>query len=600
MEFAVTSPKLGIGEMVPKIMLSDAFLHHESRFIRRHQGVYKKVRGRLPAFEDDAGVQIACPQYAWAVTNVDVGQKTFTIAGNYATLVAAPVRINGSTGNDGLYTLVSASDVGATTEIVVAETPASAVADGNVFAGSTPVLRYHLHVKESSQSEYLLAATAYHILLWSNTAKTLTVKFTCTDPEEVTYWSMASFQDQVWATNGVDFVQVWDVHTSAGNNFADAEGATGITVATDVLLSAAKYLYAYQGYLFLGYTCEDGTWLPRRIRWCDADDPTMWNVDEGGDQGYKDLTDIEGFVNGFSEWSIYLIIGCTKRIMRGWLTTDDSVFRWERELIEVGCAAPDSMVRDRLGRLFFLASDLTIRELQSADPIYKPIEETIRGINPNAVAGVRGTFFDAMDRILWAIPSVDSATNDLVLEYDSVEGDFYLHQVPVSAFGTYSRQYDITWDTLPYASWDVWDWPKWDANLGQVGAVVFLVSDYSGYAYEWEQAVTDDGTAMTGRLVFGTSLGGRLHEYKRIGPTVLFCFRREPAGSVTISAKRDTELAWTSLGTVDLTNSDNAESVWVTVPIDMRARHYTFQLEATGYFEFYGCYFPNFQTDGVR
>ena len=75
-----------------------------------------------------------------AITAVDTGTKKFTIAGNYATrfkyLTAYKFRVTGSIGNDGVYTVSTATDVSATTEIVVTEAVPSAVADGSINIGT--------------------------------------------------------------------------------------------------------------------------------------------------------------------------------------------------------------------------------------------------------------------------------------------------------------------------------------------------------------------------------------------------------------------------------------------------------------------------------
>lgn len=85
--------------------------------------------------------------YAGAITAVDDPTKKFTVAGDQR--VHAPVTgtlvVSGSTGNDGSYTIVSATLVaGPATEIVVNEAVPNAVADGNIALGYGPVLTYTL------------------------------------------------------------------------------------------------------------------------------------------------------------------------------------------------------------------------------------------------------------------------------------------------------------------------------------------------------------------------------------------------------------------------------------------------------------------------
>ena len=72
---------------------------------------------------------------AYAISAADVALKTFTIAGNdlTATFVNGEVfTVNGSTANDGSYTVSSSALSGADTVITVTETVLSAIADGNI------------------------------------------------------------------------------------------------------------------------------------------------------------------------------------------------------------------------------------------------------------------------------------------------------------------------------------------------------------------------------------------------------------------------------------------------------------------------------------
>jgi len=110
MEYMIGNLKLGVGEHVPKVALSGAFIHTDSRNVRRRLGQYERVRGRLAALYDADQNQIAAPKYIWAVTAVDQGSGYFEISGLHASEFTAesndPFRINGSTGNDGTYTYI--------------------------------------------------------------------------------------------------------------------------------------------------------------------------------------------------------------------------------------------------------------------------------------------------------------------------------------------------------------------------------------------------------------------------------------------------------------------------------------------------------------
>lgn len=605
MEFVIGNIKSGVGEHVPKVALPDAFIHRESRNVRRHLGYYKKMRGRLPAIYDSESNQIAAPKYVWPI--ISIGADYFEISGTHAAEFTAenntPVRVNGSTGNDGLYTVGSVSEVSGNTRIAVNEAIVDATVDGNVFLGSTRVLEYHKHTKESSGVEYLLLGTAYHALLWEPSGRTLTVKFTCSTPANVIAWSFASFQDQVFGTNGDDLVQVWDVHTSASGDFANVDGVNGIEIAAGVYCTKAKFVTAFEGYLLLGYTFENGAWCPRRLRWCDAWDPIEWNEDDAGDQGSHDLADDEGFVNGFGGWYGYLEVAGTKRMVRMWVVTTDEVFQFVKEPVAVGCLASKSLVSDKMGRLYFLASDLTIRQLDSAEAIFRPIEQTIKGINKSAAWDARAIYSEELDKILFAVPSNDSETNDMVIEFNPETKDYYFRDIAVSAFGQYSRQETYTYGTLPYQTYSDWGaaWLVYNGTANIVGYPLIICGDYSGLTYEFEQADRDAGDEISGELVFGTALDGRLHGFKRISEPLVLVFDREDEGkTATVYAKRDTEKAWITLGTISLSDASNAETVFVPVPCDLRFRHITFKIVSSDPFSFWGMYIRNYDPDGDR
>lgn len=70
----------------------------------------------------------------WAITAIDVGNKTFTVAGDHTSTFVAGLKfgITGSTNNNGTFTVVS-SVFGAATVITVSET-VGATADGSITA----------------------------------------------------------------------------------------------------------------------------------------------------------------------------------------------------------------------------------------------------------------------------------------------------------------------------------------------------------------------------------------------------------------------------------------------------------------------------------
>ena len=186
-DFSITTPKLGKQEGIPTLYLPEAFVSEGSSDVYEQDGEYKHNKGRLPDFLDVNGDPIAMPINIFAVTAVDTGNKKFTISGNHATTITAnevdgQIRINGSTDNDGLYTIDTVADNGANTDITVVEAVGDATVDGNVFVGAAPIQAQLRHIRQANEAEFFLVATAYNIFTWSNTTKFLTVRFTSGSP----------------------------------------------------------------------------------------------------------------------------------------------------------------------------------------------------------------------------------------------------------------------------------------------------------------------------------------------------------------------------------------------------------------------------------
>lgn len=76
---------------------------------------------------------------SYPIFNVDTGAKKFTLQGNQAPRWVATdtFEVEGSTGNDGDYTVVTSTLVNGDTEVVVSEVVPSAVADGNASNAAT-------------------------------------------------------------------------------------------------------------------------------------------------------------------------------------------------------------------------------------------------------------------------------------------------------------------------------------------------------------------------------------------------------------------------------------------------------------------------------
>ena len=100
------------------------------------------IYGRVKQTELHEG-EVTRLEVLFDITDVNTGTKTFTVAGDQTDEIGAAdsITVQGSTGNDGTYTVVSSTYVPSTkdTDIVVTEVVPSAVADGTIANATTPL-----------------------------------------------------------------------------------------------------------------------------------------------------------------------------------------------------------------------------------------------------------------------------------------------------------------------------------------------------------------------------------------------------------------------------------------------------------------------------
>ena len=614
-DFAITSPKLGKQEGIPTIQLPEAFVAEGSGDVYERLGEYLKNMGRLFDLVDANADPITCPINIYAVTAVNQAAKTFTVAGNHAVEIAAnavdnTIRINAATANDALYTIDTLTDVGATTEIVVVEALADNTADGNVFVGATPILCEHRYVRQATDVEYFFLATAYHIFTWSYASKILTVRFTSGTPAAVERVEIVTHLDDVYATNNVDLVQICPMGGDGSAVFANLVGALGLDVdAAALYIVKAKHIASYETYLFLGFVTYDTAAVhPQRHHWCTLGDTTDWDTAGAGDAGAKDFSNTAAFLRGYGKWSTFLIVFSTDRHYRGSLVTADDVFTWDEEELKVGCLSADCIINDTAGRLYWLASDLTIKEIRTPFDVSDAMIKTIESINTSVVAFAQAKYIGDHKSIMFALPVNASETNNIVVEYFIGSGSSFVHNIPVRSFGEFTRQESFTYDSEPflsnYATYDEWGaaWQLYDVNRSIQGFPLIMVSDYNGYLYEYGGAIKDAGNDYTCALIFSTTLTKpkSLNLYKRVNNGAYFFFNRKGAGDVTISIKRDTERVWQVLGSVSLIDTDEPDVVRVHLPFDVRFRDAQFRLQSYAEMELLGVTFRDFELEDDR
>lgn len=618
-DFAIQTPKFGKDENTPSVLLKEAFVSDGSTDIVEIDGEYRHNLGRLPDLLDSDGVQICAPINIFAITAVDQGAKKFTIGTNEAATITAnavnnKIRINASTGNDALYTIDTVTDVASTTEIVVTETIADATVDGNMFVGATPIQAQLRYVRQTNDAEFFLVATTYNIFSWVNSSKQLQVKFTSGSPGTGTRWELQEHLDNIYATNNVDLVQKWATSTAPSGSFGDLGSATGIVVG-DVegggsrKITKAKHLASFQSYLHIGRVTYDNSDVrPQRTHWSSLGDTTDFDVTGAGDAGSNDFTNKEGFLMGYGKWSNMLIVFTTDLHYEGTLVTDSLVFNWDEAELKVGSFSADTIVNDPSGRLYWLASDQTIKEFRTPFDISEGVIKTLRNLNTTVAEFAQAVYNEAQKSVMFAIPVTQSATNNVIVEFFIESGSMFIHNIPVRSFGKFTRQETFSYDNPPfstsfdtYAEWGG-SWGVYDLNRSVQGFKLTMAADYNGGIHEYNGAITDAGNLYTSTLIFSSTLTQikDLIRRKRVNNGAHAVFTRKSSGVVAFSVKGKSKGSYQALGNFSLANSIATETVTPHLPFDVADTQFLWRLQTTADMAFLALYFREFNIEDIR
>lgn len=619
MKFAIFDD-IRLHEKIPYVKLSRAW-SPESENVFLRQGRIRRMKGRLKKLIEAAyttgtvTVVDGSPTVTGSSTTwlTDSTQKPLWGSDDLAASTGRTIVITDSGGTEHTHTIKS---VDSATQITL-DTNYSGTGEGSLSyvigaAGTkvptpdeNPVLRYHRHLTNTG-TEYFFGFTKAHVYLWNTTWTAWMLFFAC--GSDCVMWESVSFNRKIYATNNMDFVQVWD-ETTAGTAFAavgDASNGIDLDGGT-TYLTKAKYIAQYENYLHLGFTEEGGTVYPKRDRWSSigtAGVAADFDETGTGDTGSKDYLGA-GSLKGFGKYTAnganLFIVGKETEVHSSWVTTEDIVFRSSLISNAVGFLAAHSVVNDKDGNLYYVASDYTVRKLFDPKPLTDPIGDTLRNMHPDYQDYIESTFINEYNQLWWSIPkSADSTHNDKIIAWDLTERTWGNHDFEISAFGDYSEQTTYTIDTIPYTTIDGIEWATIDSVENISGFFLDMCGDYSGYTFATHAAEADDASSYTGKLVLSTDLSNKqsLMEYKRVGEMIVW-FESEPNTDYTadIYYKGEDDGARISLGSVAL--DGNGELVRKRIPCDIRNRDFLIEIEADNKFAFIGAVF-DFNLDGDR
>lgn len=151
------------------------------------------------------------------------------------------------------------------------------------------------------------------------------------------FWSFTQFGNLVFAANGTDAVQTFDV--SLSTNFAAAAGSPPV----------GRFVVICREFVVLGRLATG----VNRIQWCGIGAPTFWTngSQQADEQIFAEGGQVMGLVGGQG-----LIVFLETRIILGTYVGPGQIFQFDPISTDRGCAASMSIAPWQ-DRVFFLASD---------------------------------------------------------------------------------------------------------------------------------------------------------------------------------------------------------------------------------------------------
>jgi hypothetical protein len=606
--FGIYSPTLGEREDFPWIFLQKAVTKDNS-YVQIWDGELRKAKMRTPELL----------RTIHTVSSVDTSANTISITGNVVSMYGngATVTIYDTDDNYSNFTLSTTSTYNSTSTIltvtgnITASTPSDFVFNSGgvassdpsstdfrkvAFPDSNPALDYQT-LTLSDGTERLIGFTKDHVYYWNTTTTTWTVLHTCAS--SCTYWDTAKYGDNICATNNVDRPIYWDGNTS--NTFENID--TQYTSSTSSYISKAKFIASYHNYIFLGNVeLSDGNRYQSHVYTSSIGEGLTsggFQQIAGKDAGSYYIAGDGEITGGFGHYSTYLCIFKRRSIRKMWFVALSIPFEQSEMSPDIGSIAPGSVGNDWAGDLYYYGTDKAYHGM-TAGNISQGIDKTARDVNPSLVENMRFLAVDEYKELRWSIGYGSSATaNNKIVVYKPAERRWDTDMdIAVTAFGKYTQQSNYTWDTLPFNSWDEWGWDSWDAIEASSDFPVDICSDADGYTYALHGGYLDDGAEYNSSFVISTDLADKraLTQHKRISQIYVYV-QKETSGTLTLSAKRDNEQTWQSLGTVPLTGDGTI--LRKRLAVDITARHFLIKTLGTTAFRILGFEFE-FDMAGFR
>ena len=293
-----------------------------------------------------------------------------------------------------------------------------------------------------------------------------------------------------------------------GNGVDDNRKWTGTGNISSLLGSPpkTKYFTVYKNYLFNLYTVESGQSYPRRARYS-----ALGNGESYPAEYFIDFKKTTDEIVGGKALRDSLCVFKEKSISIVNLVGGSLIFNTKENYIE-GRGALSHRCIQRWSKgpelIYFIGSDYEIYsfDLVTLYSLSPNVKEVLLRLDPGYLKWVQSIKSEEYDKIIWAIPGRGLGGCYDVLVYDMKLGSWWIKEgypVPFTAMAVAKRGATLTWDNLPYDSWDSFDVPGgWDTIGSSEQEPVILIGSNDGYVRTWAAGSDDDGTAIASHYMY--------------------------------------------------------------------------------------------------
>lgn len=330
--------------------------------------------------------------------------------------------------------------------------------------------------------------------------------------------------NKLYITNNVDNIYTWDGTTLSA--FLPQYGAN----PTDIV-NRCLFIFAFKQRLVLLSTQENGSIRPQRARWCQAQNPQIWDEVTPGRGGFVDAPTGE-FIIGAAFLKDVLIVQFTNSWWTLRPTSDPALpFRWDRITSNRPVNAPFASLSYDNSVTGIGQGGIVECNGVGVNRIDSKIPEFVNDINQSNFLKVYASRY-LQEYQTWTLyPSQESSTSDEVLVLNEEEGSWSQYNLALSTLGFVNNTIEPKWEyyqafagdpsaNLPPLVWvaslnsglEDFGSARWLTGYFQLGYPLFLGGSHDGYIYQLETGSDDNGEPISMEL-----LTGQWNPYKEQG-----------------------------------------------------------------------------------